>query len=154
MPWKSFACLAALLAPLLGAAPAAAQSLEIKPDEAVKMRQGLMTAIDWQFRNLGAVAKREEPIDEKTIKMARDLTGLVRVAPQGFGVPSATVPGSRAKPAVWTNSGRFATLFQDLVTESERLMLAAQTLRVGEVEKQFLVVERLCKDCHDLYRSE
>lgn len=138
----------------LAAAPALAQ--EVKPEEAAKMRQGVMTAIKWQFAPIGAVVKGERPFDTDVTRRASSLATLAKIVPEGFVVPSGSdiVKSSKAKPAVWQDSRAFGELMRQLVTETDRLALAAQSRKPEELRAQFLVVSKVCKDCHDKFRAE
>lgn len=139
---------------LLCAAPAAAQAP--KPEEAVKMRQGVMTAIKWQFGAIVAVAKGEAPFTEDTVARAKMLTTLAKLAPQGFTVPSGNdiVKASEAKPALWTDSAKVAQGWTNLATETERLLIAAQGRDPDKLKEQVAAVGKVCKTCHDDYRKE
>lgn len=143
-----------LVAALIAATPAAAQTP--KPDEAVKMRQGVLTAMKWQFGPIAAVAKGEAPFSEDTISRARYLVTLAKLAQQGFILPSSNdlVPSSKAKPSIWTSNRQFNNGWTDLITESERLLLAAQDRDPAKLKDQAAAVGKACKACHDTFRME
>lgn len=144
---------AALIA-AAAATPAAAQAP--KPDEAVKMRQGVLTAMKWQLGHIAGVAKGEIPFSEETVHRARNLSVLTRVAPQGFAVPSGSdaVPGSKAKPEIWASTQQFTALWSEAATEAERLLLAAQNRDAAALKAQAAAVGAACKACHDRFRLD
>lgn len=143
----------ALAAAWLGTA---AEAQEVTPEEAVRMRQGVMRAMSWQFAPIGAVVKGERPFDTDLARRAANLAALAKVVPEGFAHASGpdTVPATKAKPAVWTDGRAFGELMRRLNTEAERLALAAQSRDGKELREQFAVTARLCKDCHDQFRTE
>jgi cytochrome c556 len=142
------------IAVLVAATPAAAQAP--KPDEAVKMRQGVLTAMKWQFAPIAAVAKGETPFTEDTISRARYLVTLAKLAQTGFLVPSGNdlVPASKAKPSIWTANRQFNNGWTALITESERLLLAATDRDAAKLKEQAAAVGKACKSCHDEFRLE
>lgn len=152
MVMRQFCILAGIAMALSG--PALAQ--EIKPAEAAKMRQGVMTAVKWQFAPIGAVVKGERPFDTDVVGRAQNLAALFKVAGQGFAVPSGpdAVPGTKTKPAVWQEQMAFTALMGKAVTESERLVIAAQSRDPNQLKAQFLAVSGVCKDCHEKFRAE
>lgn len=139
---------------LLCASPAAAQAP--KPEEAVKMRQGVMTAIKWQFGAIVAVSKGEAPFSEDTAARAKMLTALAKLAPQGFTVPSGSdvVKTSDAKPSLWTDTAKVALGWTSLATETERLLIATQSRDPEKLKEQVAAVGKVCKTCHDAYKEE
>ncbi len=145
---------AVLAAAVLAAGAAHAQ--EVKPEEAVKMRQGVMTAVKWQFAPIGAVVKGERPFDTDIAARAQNLALLSKIAAEGFQVPSGPdlVPSTRAKANVWTEGNRFGEGMRQLATEAERLAIAAQSRDPERLKAQFMTVGKICKDCHDTFRSE
>ncbi|MFI4904414.1 MAG: cytochrome c [Burkholderiales bacterium] len=49
---------------LVGTAAAGAMAQDVRPDRAIKYRQGVMTAINWHLGILGAMAKGSRPYDK------------------------------------------------------------------------------------------
>lgn len=140
------------LAAIAVATSAHAQS--IKPEEAVKMRQGLMTAIKWQFAPMGAVVKGEAEFGQDMVARAVNLAALSKVAPQGFPADSDMVPNTKAKADIWEKPERFQAAMATLQAETAKLAEIARSGDEGSFKKQFLAVNQACKDCHETFRSE
>ncbi|WP_142847835.1 cytochrome c [Telmatospirillum sp. J64-1] len=157
----SFAFIAvALLLPL------AAQSQQepgrpsqpVQPDpaaESVKMRQGLMAAVRWQFAPIAAFARdRSAELTPELVGRIRFLANLAEIAPQGFVEPSADVEGSNALPAVWEQREEFARLMHNFQAETARLAELAAAGQGNEVRGHFARVAETCSACHETFRRE
>lgn len=144
------------IAAALCLAAAAAQAQQVKPEDAVKMRQGLMVAMDWQLAAIGAVSKGEAPFSEDLVRRSNYLVNLVKLAPEAFLMPSGSdvVKTSKAKPVVWQDKHAFSAGMRELITEAERLQMAVQSRKGDELKRQFDATTRACKACHDKYRAD
>ncbi len=120
------------------------------------MRQGVMTAVKWQFAPIGGVVKGERPFDTDVVGRAQSLAALFKIAAEGFAVPSGpdAVPGTKSKPAIWQETRTFMQFMSRASTEAERLMIAAQSRDPEQLKKQFLAVNETCKECHEKFRAE
>lgn len=154
MPFRQAYLIAAITIAAVLAAPAVAQ--DVQPTEAVKMRQGVMAAVKWQFAPIGGTVKGERPFDTDLLTRATNLAALAKVAPEGFILPSGpdAVPATKAKPVIWQEQKAFSELMVRFGTEAERLALAVQSRNPEQLKAQFLTVNQVCKDCHEKYRAE
>ena len=90
----------------LGAVGGAALA-QVKPDVLVKQRQSAMTLIGKYFGPLGGMAQGKAPFDAKIVQRNADfLAALVEMPWDGFD-PSTKGEKTRARPEVYSDSGKF-----------------------------------------------
>lgn len=139
---------------LLGLAVSTA-SFAVKPEDAIKYRRGIMTAQGWNFGAMGAMVKGEVPYDKaEFLKRAENLAALSKMSLEGFTVEGSDKGETKAKPEVWTEMEKFKGGTMKLATESGKLVAAAQGDDMGAIKAQFNDVAKVCKGCHDNFRSK
>lgn len=129
-------------------------SAQLKPEEVVKLRQGLMVAQKAQMGAMGAVAKGDGQPTDATATQAQNLVNISKLVPMGFSADSANVAGTKAKPEIWKNQDDFkkkATTFQ---SEVEKLAQVAKGKDANAFKTQYAAVGAACKACHDNYRQQ
>lgn len=150
MKFKLFPITAIVLAGLATAGVAHAQA---KPEETLKMRQGLFQAIKTNFGPIGAVAKGEAPLSADTAARAENLAALAKIAPMGFPAGSENIAGGKTKPEAWQKA-EFKAGFEALQAESAKLAEVAKGGDVNALKAQVGAVGKTCKACHDSFRAE
>jgi cytochrome c556 len=119
--------------------------------EAIKERQKAMEGIRDAMKNLGAIAKKEQPFDAEVVAAnAATIAGNMEKAVKLF--PNGSEKGevkTRAKSEIWNNR----EYFEELIEKSR---LAAVELQSVTDPKGFPPalgkLGNTCKSCHDLYR--
>lgn len=144
---------AAIAATLVLAAAGAAQA-QLKPEEVLKLRQGLMVGQKTQLGPLGAVAKGEAPLGDEAVVQADNLASLAKMAPLGFPPDSADLKPSKAKPDIWQKQDEFRKVGLNLIAQTEKLAEAAKSKNLDAFKAQFQETAKACKTCHDTFRSE
>lgn len=143
---------AAAFAVALGAAaPALANGA--KPEEVLKMRQGLWQAVKANFGPLVAIAKGEAQPGAQTAQQAENLAALAKIVPMSFGPGSENIPNARTKPEAFT-SADFAKGAQMFQAETAKLADAAKAGSLDGIKAQAGAVGKTCKTCHDSFRNE
>jgi cytochrome c556 len=137
------------------AALAAPASAQLKPEELVKLRQGVMIGQKAQVGPMSAVAKGEAQLSDATVQQAETLAALTKLAPAGFAPESqkANVP-TKAKPEVWQKNEEFKKYAQTLQTEAAKLAEVARKRDTEGFKKQFGATTAACKSCHDDFRAQ
>ena len=144
---------AAAVAVTLGglAGLAAAQA---KPDVLVKQRQSAMTLIGKYFGPLGGMAQGKAPFDAKIVQRNADfLAALAQMPWDGFD-PSTKGEKSRAKPEVYSDSGKFKEGAERLRSELGKLQSVAKGGDEGATKAQIAAVGKACAGCHDNFREK
>jgi cytochrome c556 len=129
-------------------------SAQLKPEEMLKLRQGLMVAQKTQVGAMSAVAKGEAQMSDATATQAQNLATIAKLVPIGFGAESQNASGSKAKPEIWKNQDDFKKKAGDLQTATAKLADVAKTKDAQAFKTQFQAVAGACKACHDTYRQQ
>ncbi len=141
----------AIVAACLIATPAFADGL--KPEEQLKMRQGLWQAVKMNFGPLAAIAKGEAQPGANTAAQGENLAALAKIVPTTFGPGSENLPNARTKPQAFT-SADFASGAKMFAEASAKLAEAAKSGDAGAIKAEVGAVGKLCKNCHDDFRME
>ena len=103
--------LTAFVATLLAGTMAIVYAQDIKPDRAIKYRQGALTTMNWQLGMLGAMAKGERPYNkDEAIKRATALAEVSKLPWEGFIAGSDQGAPTKVKPEVWKDPTKFKAL--------------------------------------------
>ena len=137
-----------LAAGALVALPADAADL---PQDAVRYRQGIMTALAWNLAPLAYMVKGDHAFDDArfTVLAAR-IAVLSTMALEGFSSDTAAEP-SHSSAAVWQQQDDFKQRMHTLETTSAALAKAAQRGDQAQMRVLFADTVIVCKACHDQY---
>lgn len=140
------------------AVPMAGQSADEggpKPEDFVNYRNGVMTAIGWNFGPMVAMVKKEMPYDAAQFALRAERVAFLATLPMEGFVPATKDVKSHAKPALWDNLEDFRSRMQDLETNTAALAAAAKDAQdLGAVVPAFAKVGDTCKGCHDEYEQD
>lgn len=143
------------LATLAAGAVAIAYAQEIKPDRAIKYRQGALTTMNWHFGMLAAMAKGERPYNkDEAIKRATAVAEVSTLPWEGFIAGSDQGAPTRAKPEVWKEPAKFKELQQKLMVETAKLETVAKSGDEAAFKAQIAATGKACSNCHDDFRSK
>ena len=140
---------------VVGAFSLVVYAQDVKPDRAIKYRQGIMTAQGWQMGVLGSMAKGDRPYNKDlAVKSATQLDQLVYMAWDGFTPGSDQGAPTKAKPEIWKDSAKFKQLQDALQAETPKLVAAAKAGDAGALKAAIGPVAKACDNCHDDFRSK
>jgi len=143
------ASLAVPLAAALFALPSLAQFA--KTDDAVKYRQSAMFLQSQHFGRIGAMASGRVPFDAAAATANAELVAqLSRLPWPAFG---AGTEGGKAKSDIWKEQAKFKELSDQLMAETDKLVVAAKANNLDALKAQFSATGDTCKACHDAFRS-
>jgi cytochrome c556 len=144
------------LVPVLAAACACSAAVAaVKPETAIRYRQGVYTVIGWNFAPLAQMVRGKTAWDQA--EFARRAERIAFLAPQlleGFPAGSDTGAKTAAKAGIWSHMDDFRAKMDDLVTQSRRLAEVARGGDEAQMKEQFRQTAGACKACHDQYRDE
>jgi cytochrome c556 len=149
---KRWGMLGIAAAAALASGAALAQS--VKPEDAIKYRQGVLRAIGWNFGPMGAMVKGEIPFDKA--KFARNAERVAVLSPmpwEGF-TPGTESGETRAKPEIWLDMEKYKKLAEKTEAEAKKLAEVAKTGDEAGMKAQFNEVAKSCKACHDDFRKK
>jgi cytochrome c556 len=138
----------------LMATPASAQFA--KPEDAVKYRQSVMSVMSAHFGRIGAMVNGKAPYDAKAaVDNAQIVATMAKLPWPAFSADTEkTSMQNRAKPEVFGNAAKFKENGEHLVTETGKLLAAAQTNNLYNLKTAFAATGKTCKSCHDDFRKE
>jgi cytochrome c556 len=144
--------------PLLGLVAALTWSLaveaQVKPEDTIKYRKGLMQVQAWALRPIAQMVKGEIPVDrDALVRYAAVIELTSRMVAEGY--PPGTERGSdtRSRPEVWSDNAKFRQAVERFHADSTKLVEAARVGTVDAVRAPFAAVAKGCTGCHDNYRS-
>lgn len=126
-----------------------------KSEDAIEYRKGVMAAQGWNFGAMGAMVKGERPYDKaEFLKRAENLAALSKMSLEGFTVEGSEKGKTKAKAEVFLDAEKFKGGMDKLATESAKLVTVAQGGDMAAIKPQFNEVAKVCKGCHDNFRSK
>jgi cytochrome c556 len=139
----------------LACSVAAASAQEMKPDRAIKYRQGIFYAMGWNlYAVLGPMVKGEIPYNkDQAVRAATFLHELSSMPYDGFVAGSDQGAPTKAKPDIWKDRARFDQLAQAMQAETTRLVAAAQTGDPAQLRTAVSATGKACSNCHDDFRN-
>ncbi len=144
-----------LAAILLSAGVAMAWAQDIKPDRAIKFRQGILQAQGWNAGIMNAMIKGEKPYNkDEFLLRATYLDELAHMAWEGFVPGSDQGAPTKAKPEIWTEPAKFKQYQANLQSATLKLVGAARTGDMSLIKSAFNDVGEACGDCHDEFRAK
>ncbi|WP_142847837.1 cytochrome c [Telmatospirillum sp. J64-1] len=148
--FAKFAAVGMAAAIALSIGPASAQ--DAKPEEILKMRQGIFQAVRMNFGPLGGVARGNTAFGPEAVERAEALAALAKVAAQGFPAGSDNIPGSNTKPAAFQDAS-FGEKMEAFGAEAAKLAQLGQAGDEAGFKAQIAAVGGSCKACHDSFRN-
>lgn len=141
---------------LAGTAMLAAASGAIaqqKPEETLKMRQGLMQAVKLQAGPMLGFAGGKNELPADAAARAENLAMLAKLSPLGWGKGSENLDGSKTKAEAFTDA-KFQDGWKMFAAESAKLADLARTGGADAVKAQAGAVGKTCKGCHDDFKKD
>jgi cytochrome c556 len=140
---------------LLCASLVSAWAQDIKPDRAIKFRQGIMQGQGWNAGLMAAMVKGERPYDKNDFLMrAVNLDELARMPWEGFTPGSDQGAPNKAKPEIWKEPDKFKRYQTELQTAAANLVVAAKSGDLSTVKPAFNDLGTACGNCHDDFRNK
>jgi cytochrome c556 len=131
-------------------APAAAQFA--KTEDAIKYRQSAMFIQGQHAGRLGAMAAGRVPYDAPVaVANAEVMLQISRLPWAAFGPGTE---GGKAKPEIWKEQPKFKELSERLMSETDKLFVAAKAGNLDALKTAMGAVGESCKTCHDSFRSK
>lgn len=145
--------LAALVVATAIATVAAAQAALLKPDAMIKARQGLMEAVAFQASNLSDVAKGNAPLTPATAEAAANIAALAHALKTMYGPGTEALPGSNAKPEVFSNNATFLAGYDKLADQATKVEAAAKSGDLAQFKAAMGALGQVCGGCHKQFRA-
>lgn len=146
----SIVTIAVVLALTAGGAMAATAA------ETIAARQAGFKQIGASMKGLNDELKAGSPDKAKLAALAKTMNTQAKLVPRWFPKGSGPEAGvkTKAKPQIWAESAKFATLTKNLQTETAKLQTVAASGDLDALRAQIRATGGTCKACHDPYRAE
>jgi cytochrome c556 len=132
-----------------------ASAQDVKPDRAIKYRQGILQALGWNMAPMAAMVKGEKPYDkDEFLKRATWVSELSYMPWEGFTPGSDQGAPTKAKPEIWKDIAKFKHYQEALQAATGKLAAAAKTGTLDAVKGPFGDVGKACGNCHDDFRAK
>jgi cytochrome c556 len=153
MSKKSFVPIVSAAA-IVAAFSVAVLAQDMRPDRAIKYRQGIMQAQGWQMGVLSRMAKGEIPYNkDQAVRAATFVNELVKMPWEGF-VPVSDTGNTKAKPEIWKDKAKFDKFAQEVQAETPKLVAAANSGDVAQLRIAVGAVGKACNNCHDDFQAK
>lgn len=134
---------------------ATAQNAFNDADKAVEYRQKALSVMQNNFSAMGDMVKGDVAWDSAVFTArAADFAAMSSIPWLGFETEGAK-PGSNtdALPAIWENWSDFQERAEQLESDAQALLSAAQGGDEAAMKRSFMAAARNCKGCHDQYKD-
>ncbi|CAA7624016.1 Cytochrome c' [Magnetospirillum sp. LM-5] len=135
---------------IAAAQPASAQQ---KPEEALKMRQGLMQAVRMNFGPIGAWLQGKGDLPADAAAKAENVAAIAKMAPMAWAKGTESLSGANTKSEAF-GSADFAKGWVMLGEAAVKLQAAAASGNADATKMAAADVGKTCKGCHDNFRKE
>lgn len=131
--------------------PASAQFA--KPDDAVKYRKAALTVMATHFGRVAAMASGRTPFDAKVAMENAAVAESMSKLPWAAFVEGSDKGDTKAKPEIWSDSGKFRDANEKMQGEMSKLAAAARTGSLDNIKAAVGATAGACKACHDAFRN-
>ncbi|MEP7085622.1 MAG: cytochrome c [Betaproteobacteria bacterium] len=145
-------CLWALFV-LAGITSLSAQA-QMKPEDAIKLRQSAMKLIGYNFGSVGAMVNDKKPYNkDEAIRNATRIE-VLSSQPFEFFVAGTDKGETKAKAEIWKDTDKFRGLAEKFQAEAGKLAQVSRGGDMAALKTQFGATAQACKACHDDYREK
>jgi cytochrome c556 len=132
------------------AAPVFAQ--QMKPEELLKARQGLMEAVRMQLGPIFGAAKGAAPLSAAA-DSADIVVGLAHALKTAYAKGTEDLPGSNAKPEAFSDP-KFLAGYDKLADAAAKVAADAKANNADALKADVGAIGDACKGCHDNFRKK
>jgi len=127
---------------------------QMKPEDAIKLRQSAMKLIGYNFGSIGAMVNDKKPYNKD--EAIRNATRVEQPSghPWEFFVAGSDKGETKAKSEAFKETDKFKAAADKLQAESAKLAQVANTGDLAALKTQFGATAQACKNCHDNFREK
>ena len=131
---------------------ASAYAQQMKPEELLKARQGLMEAVRLQLGPIFGAAKGAVPLSAAA-ESADNVVGLAHALKTAYASGTEDLPGSNAKPEAFTDP-KFLAGYDKLAEAAAKVAADAKANNADALKADVGAIGDACKGCHDNFRKK
>lgn len=127
---------------------------QMKPEDAIKLRQSAMKLIGYNFGSIGAMVNDKKPYNKD--EAIRNATRVEQLSghPWEFFVAGSDKGETKAKAEIFKETDKFKAAGDKLQAEAAKLEQVAKTGDLAALKTQFGATAQACKNCHDNFREK
>jgi len=148
---KRLSLFALAVAGVVTALPAAAQFA--KPEDAIKYRQSAMALQGATLGRVFAMANGRVPFDAKVAAENIEIVAMLNRLQFAAFVDGSDKGNTRAKPEIWTQKDKWASLVTRSQEDVAKLVVAGKTGNLDQIKAAVGPVGQSCKACHDEFQK-
>lgn len=148
---KRLSLVALAVAGVVTALPAAAQFA--KPEDAIKYRQSAMALQGATLGRVFAMANGRVPFDAKVAAENIEIVAMLNRLQFAAFVDGSDKGNTRAKPEIWTQKDKWASLVTRSQEDVAKLVVAGKTGNLDQIKAAVGPVGQSCKACHDEFQK-
>lgn len=126
---------------------------QLKPEETLKVRQGLMMAVKQQGGPLLGFAQGKADLPADAAARAEALAALAKLAPIGWSKGGENIKDSETKAEAFT-SPKFQEGWTAFAAETAKLAEVAKAGDAAAIKAQAGAVGKTCKGCHEDFKKD
>jgi len=126
---------------------------QMKPEEQLKMRLGLMQAVKHQAGPMLGFAQGKNDLPADAATRAENVAALAKMAPLAWGKGTESLEGAKTKPEAFADS-KFQDGWKAFAAEAAKLADAAKGGNADAIKAQAGAVGKTCKGCHDDFKKD
>ena len=127
---------------------------QMKPEEAIKLRQAGMKLMNYNFGSIGAMVNDKKPYNKDESIRNGSRIEVLSSQPFEFFIAGTDKGETKARPEIWKDNDKFRGLAEKFQVEAARLAQVARTGDMAALKTQFGATGQACKACHDDYREK
>jgi cytochrome c556 len=127
---------------------------QMKPEDAIKLRQSAMKLIGYNFGSIGAMVNDKKPYNKD--EAIRNATRVEQLSdhPWEFFVAGTDKGETKAKADIFKETDKFKAAADKMQAEAAKLTQVAKSGDLAALKTQFGATAQSCKNCHDNYREK
>ncbi len=144
--------LAVVLLGLAGIVSFSAQA-QLKPEDAIKLRQSAMKLMSYNLGSLGAMVNDKKPYNKDEAIRNATRIDVLSTQPFEFYTAGSDKGETRALAEIWKDGAKFKAAAEKFQAEAAKLAQVAKTGDMAALKTQFGATAGTCKGCHDDFRK-
>jgi len=125
-----------------------------KAEDAIKYRKNALYVMDVQYNQLKAMAQGKISYDAKSAMDAAIVVEVLAKLPWAAFGEGTDKGETKAKPEIWTESGKFRDAQEKFITEATKLATSAKTGKLEDLKVAVNATNETCKNCHSNFKSK
>ena len=127
---------------------------QMKPEDAIKLRQSAMKLIGYNFGSIGAMVNDRKPYNKDEAIRNASRVDVLSTQPFEFFIAGTDKGETRAKAEIWKDTAKFNAAAEKFQAEVAKLAQVARTGDMAALKAQFGAAGGACKACHDDFREK